>query len=240
MHVAYRTPQLRGFGGSPGALDARPWAAVVLAQGGEEPGTPPDPPTGLSTTSISDTGATANWTDNSGGSATFEVEYASVPGDWTTASGSPTSDESLALTGLSANTTYKWRVRAVNDDGASDWVESDEFQTLAGEPVVTGVTLPASATTYVNRPLRIRAIVEGSNVTQAGTWTVDGDGSIPADTSNPTYFYPDGAGTTEVTFTSADDSNYSATMEINVVAAPPEGSGKGFIRSPIRYPIVSN
>lgn len=141
MHVAYRTPQLRGFAGSPGTLDARPWAAVVLAQGGEEP----------------------------------------------------------------------------------------------TEPVVTGVVVPSAATVYAGRSINVPATVEGTNVTQAVTWSIEsGDGSINSASANPVRFTaPATPGATVLRATSVDDTDFYDEITVNTIAAPADGGGS-LIHNPIR------
>lgn len=135
MHVAYRTPQLRGFAGSPGEVDARPWAAVVLAQ----------------------------------------------------------------------------------------------------EPVVTGVTVPTAATVYAGRGINIAAVVEGTNVSQAVTWSIQsGDGSINSSSANPVKFTaPATPGTTVLRATSVDDSDFYDEITVNTIAAP-ASDGNSLIHNPLR------
>ncbi len=140
MHVAYRTPQLRGFVGSPGEVDARPWAAVVLAQGGEGP----------------------------------------------------------------------------------------------TEPVVTGVTVPTAATVYAGRSIHVLATVEGTNVTQAVTWSIEsGDGSINSSSANPVKFTAATPGTTVLRATSVDDSDFYDEITVTTIAAPAT-DGNSLIHNPLR------
>lgn len=141
MHVAYRTPQLRSFVGSPGAVDPRPWAAVVLAQGGEEP----------------------------------------------------------------------------------------------TEPVVTGVTVPTAATVYAGRSISVLATVEGTNVTQAVTWSIQsGDGSINSSGANPVRFTaPATPSVTVLRATSVDDTDFYDEITVTTIAAPAT-DGNSLIHNPIR------
>lgn len=141
MHVAYRTPQLRGFAGSPGTLDARPWAAVVLAQGGEEP----------------------------------------------------------------------------------------------TDPVVTGVVVPSAATVYAGRSINVPAVVQGTNVSQVVTWTIQsGDGSINSAGANPVRFTaPATPGATVLRATSVDDTDFYDEITVTTIAAPAT-DGNSLIHNPIR------
>lgn len=93
---------------------------------------PPTAPTIGATTSITQTGATVNWTDNSADETGFKVEYAASPySAWTAAATTAADATSYALTGLIEKTTYKARVASTNANGDSAWVESAEFTTLA-------------------------------------------------------------------------------------------------------------
>ena len=98
----------------------------------EVAGSPPNAPTIGTTTAISNTGATINWTDNSADETGFKVEWSPSPySSWTPASNSPAAANatSLAITGLTAATTYKARVAATNANGDSAWVETAPFTT---------------------------------------------------------------------------------------------------------------
>lgn len=98
----------------------------------EVAGSPPNAPTIGTTTAISNTGATINWTDNSADETGFKVEWSPSPySSWTAASNSPAAANatSLAITGLSPATTYKARVASTNANGDSAWVETTTFTT---------------------------------------------------------------------------------------------------------------
>lgn len=93
---------------------------------------PPAAPTIGTTTAISNTGATINWTDNSADETGFKVEWSPSPYSvWTPASNSPAAANatSLAISGLTAATTYKARVASTNAGGDSAWVETAAFTT---------------------------------------------------------------------------------------------------------------
>jgi Fibronectin type III domain len=99
-------------------------------------GSPPTAPTIGTVTSITSVGATVNWTDNSSDETGFKVEYSVSPySSWTAASNSPAAADatSLAVSYLSYNTAYKFRVCATNAFGDSS------YSTLA-DPITT---LPA-------------------------------------------------------------------------------------------------
>lgn len=92
---------------------------------------PPDAPTVLAPGALTTTGATCYWNDVTGETG-YDVEVAASPySSWSAVSGSPTAAgvTSLAATGLSNATNYKFRVRSKNANGDSSWVESAVFLT---------------------------------------------------------------------------------------------------------------
>lgn len=86
-------------------------------------------PTGLSSSSITSSGATVSWTAVSG-ATNYTVEYKTTAATtWTTAASAATAT-SVAISGLSASTTYDWRVRANCSSGSSAFAQA-QFTTSA-------------------------------------------------------------------------------------------------------------
>ncbi|RBW59470.1 hypothetical protein DS884_06965 [Tenacibaculum sp. E3R01] len=84
-------------------------------------------PTGVSTSGVSATGATVNWTAVSG--ATYDVRYRQAgTSSWTTNASSTTS---ATLSGLSASTQYEAQVRSKCSSGNSSYSASVNFTTTA-------------------------------------------------------------------------------------------------------------
>jgi hypothetical protein len=89
-------------------------------------------PTGLTVRLISPTQIDLAWSDNSGDETGFEIQRRTGSGDWTR----------LALVGpnltrfsdfsVLPSTSYSYRLRAVNDVGASAWSNEAIGTTLAG------------------------------------------------------------------------------------------------------------
>ena len=100
--------------------------------------TPPAAPSNFLATKYSSSGITLEWKDNSSNEMGFKIERKKGSGSWSqiaTVSGATSYDN----TGLSANTTYTYRVRAYNSAGNSAYSNTDGSTTLAGStPSATG------------------------------------------------------------------------------------------------------
>jgi reprolysin-like metallo-peptidase family M12B/type IX secretion system substrate protein/fibronectin type III domain protein/pre-peptidase len=109
-----------------------------------------DPPTGLTALSITQTGATVSWTAVSGATS-YDVDYkATSSGTWSNAATGTTST-SVNISGLTANTTYDWRVRAICTSGAGSYVQS-QFTTAAGSVTCPGPYDVSTNVSTVNAP----------------------------------------------------------------------------------------
>ena len=116
----------------------------------------PAKPTGLSASAASSTSISLTWT-NPGDSTITSYQYqyklstaTRWPTAWTTVSRSGTSTTTATVTGLTVNTTYNFRIRAVNDVGnspASDMVTATP-RAVPAKP--TGLTATAISATRVN------------------------------------------------------------------------------------------
>ncbi len=75
-------------------------------------------PAGLASSAVTSSSATVSWTAVSGATS-YAVEYkTTASGTWTTATAS-TASTSVGISGLTASTTYDWRVRATCASGTS-------------------------------------------------------------------------------------------------------------------------
>ncbi|MES1245986.1 MAG: fibronectin type III domain-containing protein [Acidobacteriota bacterium] len=79
----------------------------------------PNPPTGLTATPVSTTEIRLNWNDNSDDETGFKVERRELTGSFTEILSLPANTTTVVVTGLAPATGYAFRVRAVNDGGAS-------------------------------------------------------------------------------------------------------------------------
>jgi subtilisin family serine protease len=76
--------------------------------------TPLNPPTGLSTTSVSSTSLTLVWTDNSQSEQGYRIEERAPGGSFVQIAEIGTNSTTFTATGLNPSTTYSFRVRAFN------------------------------------------------------------------------------------------------------------------------------
>lgn len=116
---------------------------IVTATTLPQPLQPPVPPSNLTATAMSTTSVAVAWVDNAGNESGYAVERSADVGlNWTSAgSVLPAGGTTLTDTGLTPDTTYAYRVRAVNAAGVSAW------------------SATATATTY--RPLQPPAAPSG-------------------------------------------------------------------------------
>jgi hypothetical protein len=89
-----------------GATSDSTWAAAVNAT------TTIAAPTGLAATAISDTRIDLSWTDSHTGEAGFQIDRSTDNSTWTTVATTAANATSYSNTGLSASTTYYYRIRA--------------------------------------------------------------------------------------------------------------------------------
>ena len=128
---------------------------------------PPAAPSGLNGTVVSSSRIDLSWTDNASNETSFYIERATdssfTQNLVTNSVGSNMT--SYQDTGLSASTTYYYRVRASNIDGYSAYSNVVNYTTLASTSIFTGnqdIGYPSPA---------------GSYSENSGTYTVNGAGS---------------------------------------------------------------
>ncbi|MCS3802161.1 hypothetical protein GGD38_007571 [Chitinophagaceae bacterium OAS944] len=86
-------------------------------------------PTGLVSSAITSSGATLSWTAVSG-ATTYDVNYKAASSSTWLNLASGISSTSVAITGLTANTLYDWRVRATCTGGSGNYTTA-QFTTLS-------------------------------------------------------------------------------------------------------------
>ena len=143
--------------------------------------------------SASTSGFTANWTAPTMGSVaytyTVEVDDDNAFGSInSTVSLISSSSTSQAITGLSASTTYFYRVKAVNVQGSSVWSSTSTgiATSAASSPTLNAVTLTSAlSTTYGTASSGVSFTASGSNLT--GTITATAQTGYLVSSDNSTY-----------------------------------------------------
>jgi hypothetical protein len=166
---------------------------------------PPAAPTSLSATTLSNTSIQLEWTDNADNEVNYEVQRSTGGGPFESVTSSlPADTEEFVDTGLIGNTTYTYRVRAINSGGSS------------------GFSNTASAITYPNPPadptdLIVTVPAAPAGITQLNlSWTDNSSNESGFKIERSTDNFADPGNTTLVTTTGANVSNYSDTgLEAN-------------------------
>ena len=117
----YRVRATNGTGASA-------WSNVATAQ---TTGTVPAAPTGLTATAVSSTQINLAWTDSATNETGFEIERSPDGTTFTPLATVAANVTTYVNTGLTAATTYHYRVRATNGTGASAWSNVATAQTTA-------------------------------------------------------------------------------------------------------------
>jgi hypothetical protein len=103
--------------------------SIVTSDGCSGGGSSCGTPTGMSTTSITSSGATFNWGAVSGATS-YNVRYKTTSSStWTTTTSTTTSK---TVSGLTAGTNYEWQVQAVCSSGSGSYTASTTFTTTGG------------------------------------------------------------------------------------------------------------
>ena len=92
-------------------------------------------PGGLASSGLTNTGATVSWTAVSG-AVSYDVDYKLTSASTWTNAATATSSTSVAISGLTAGSTYDWRVRTNCSAGSSSYAQA-QFTTTGGSPCAT-------------------------------------------------------------------------------------------------------
>ncbi len=136
------------------------------------PGGKPNPPCGVYGIVTSNSSVTLYWTDNSNNEDYFDIQY-QVPGAGFKAAGMPDGAQdatSVAITNLTPDTNHKFRIKAVNATGGSNWVSLVDWLDLSGNAVSHDITASAGANGSIS-PNGTTSV--GENSSQAYTITPD-------------------------------------------------------------------
>lgn len=150
----------------------------------------PSAPSGLTTGTVTGSAVTISWTDNSSGETGYVVERCSGASctNFAAVASSPLAANSTSHTetGLTASTTYRFRVAAANAFGNSDYATSSDIATTSTGGASAN-TCSAPTTSIIDYGQRATAgttlAIRGSFSSMALRPTTAAVGSIPAVTS---------------------------------------------------------
>ncbi len=132
-------------------------------------------PTGLTSSSITTSGATVSWTAVAGASS-YDVDYKLTSASTWTNAATATSGTSVIISGLNSSTVYDWRVRTNCSSGSSAYTAA-QF-TTSGVAVCNAPTGLASSAITTNSATVSWAAVSGAvsygvdyKLTTSSTWT---------------------------------------------------------------------
>ena len=135
---------------------------------------PPAAPTGLTATPASPTRVDLTWTDHANNETGFEIERApGAAGSWSVQAGVAASATSYSDTSVAPETTYRYRLRALNTGGYSDY--SNESSATTPVPTTT-----ATFTSVAAQDGYVLESSETSNIGGAATGTTSGTSGLRA------------------------------------------------------------
>ena len=138
---------------------------------------PPNAPSDLIATPISSSQINLSWQDNSSDEAGFKIERKTGSGSYSQIATVGAGVTSYSNTGLTASTTYYYRVRAYNAVGNSDYSNEASATTLPPPPAAPVLKSPASASTVSNLTPRLEwnassgAVSYGVQVSTSSSFT---------------------------------------------------------------------
>ena len=125
----------------------------LIAKVAEDPGEAPAAPTGLTATAASPSGINLSWTDNSSNETGFAIERKTgASGTYAQVGTTGANATSFSDTGLSANTTYYYRVKALNASASSSYSNETNATTqqVGALAAPTSLTATAASSSAIN------------------------------------------------------------------------------------------
>jgi chitodextrinase len=186
--------------------------------------TPPTPPTGLAAAASSSTQIGLTWiasTDNVGVTG-YRIERCTGSGCSSFVQiGTTTGATTFSNSGLTASTSYSYRVRATDAAGhLSNFSNTASATTPSSGGSITVSVSPRRGGLTTSRTLSITATLTNDKGNQGVTWSSTGGGSFSPTTSTSgnavTFTAPTSAGVVTITATSVADGSKTASATIGV------------------------
>ena len=143
----WRVNAANGYGSTSGWSSSRYFRTAV--------GPPPNAPSDLIATPMSSSRINLTWQDNSDDETGFKIERKTVSGSYSQIATVGANVSSYSSSGLGANTTYYYRVRAYKDTVSSDYCYEASATTLPPPPSAPVLKSPASRSTVSNLTPRL-------------------------------------------------------------------------------------
>ena len=138
---------------------------------------PPNAPSGLATGSATSSSLTLTWTDNSSNETGFKIEYsASSMVPFTQIATVGPNVTTYVVTGLSASTVYRFRVRAYNTAGDSDYSNTASGSPTAGSQTVTLAAVASNCVSSFNLDPAVANTVTPNCYPTVGIWSMSNSG----------------------------------------------------------------
>lgn len=199
-----------------------PGVINTIQTGSASSGSPPNPPTNLLVTQTGATSITLAW-DSMSGATSYNISYQTLGAVAWTAYQS-TSATTLAVKGLTLNTTYNFQVSASNLAGVSNASILNNIQTIAPPAGVTGLSSGSITTTSVALSWNAGSDAVNYTVnyqtTSATTWTAFG-GPVTSSNVNVTGLSSGVTYNFQVIANNTSGPSAAATLSGITTGAPP-------------------
>ncbi|MEY4939371.1 MAG: hypothetical protein RIQ93_1106 [Verrucomicrobiota bacterium] len=178
-------PGLAGISRTGGRLNL----AAALASGSPPPPSSPPAPTGLAASATSSSTINLTWTDNSASETGFEIQRSVDNVNFVGSQSTGANTTSASVTGLTASTTYFFRVRALQGSATSTFSNTASATTAAASAVGTWLSQDIGA-----------VAAAGSTTESGGVITLVGSGADIWDNADEFRFrYQNWTGDGEIT-----------------------------------------
>src|ERR1051325_5796548 len=201
------------------------------------PASAPGTPTGLGTTAISSSQINLVWNDNANNENNYLLSRSTIPGGpYTVIATLPANSTNYSNTGLIAETTYYYVVRATNYLGASANSAEASATTLPGSPSPPVILSQPQSTTNIAGQNCVFVVSASGTLPLSYQWQFNGDNIPGATDSSYTRgnLQTNDAGvyTVNITNSAASTSSAPATLTVNYSLTTVPGPGGSIAKNP--------